>query len=109
MNIAKRRFIAMKARTAQFSPRDASRSSSLKVEPLILRDVSEESAVVFDIGVARDAQRFRRRANARPITISQRAKVIRSGENQGRALAVVGFPEPRRIVKSSPRDLPPAA
>ena len=74
VNIAEFRCRAMKARTAQFCLRDASRSSNLKVEPLILRDVSDESPVVFDIGMARDAQRFRRRANARPIAIQHRAK-----------------------------------
>ena len=109
VNIAEFRCRAMKARTAQFSLRDSSRSSTLKVEPLILRDVSEENPVVFDIGMARDAQRFRRGANTRPISIQHRAKVIRFGESQGHALAVVQSSEPGLMPLSGPYDFPPAA
>lgn len=112
VNIAEFRCRAMKARTAQFSLRDTSRSSNLKVEPLVLVDVSEENPAVFDIGMARDAQRFRRRANMRTVSISQRlkqqAKVIRFNEGEGRAVATLRVAEPWSS-PAGPCDLPPAA
>lgn len=110
VNIADFRCRARKARTAQFTLRVASRSSGLKVvEPLVLRDVSEESRVVFDIGMAREAQRFRRRAAARPISIPQRAKVIRFGESQDRAVVAMRTAEPWPMPQNGPYDFPPAA
>ena len=104
LNIADFRCRAMKARTAQFSLRDASRPTGLRV----VEPASTESPVVFDIGMARDAQRFRHRANARPVSIHQRAKVIRFGDR--RAVAAVAMRAPDVWHAShGPCDLPPAA
>lgn len=104
VNIAEFRCRVMKARTAQFVLRDMSRSAGLRVvEP----SGPVASPVVFDIGMARDAQRFRRRA-ARPISIQRRANVIRFGEPGFRKLAAVNAP-PSWHASNGPYDLPPAA
>jgi len=102
VNIAEFRCRAIRARTAQFSMRDASRSTGLKVvEPA-------GNPVVFDIGMARDAQHLRRRSNIRPISIHRPAKVIRFGEGQRLAAAATRAPE-QWTAHNSPFDLPPAA
>jgi len=109
VNIAEFRCRAVKARISQFPLRDVNRSSAMKVEPLVLRDVSEESAEVFDIGMARDAQRIRRRANLRSGSLPHRANVIRFGESQRRAVAAMQAPQSWRPSQLGPCDLPPAA
>lgn len=108
VNIADFRCRVMKARATYLSLRDAARSSAMKIEPLILRNVSAESPVVFDIGLAREAQRQRRRP-FRAFPLESRAKVIRFGERQSRVLAAVNAPASWPIRSNSPYDFPPAA
>ncbi len=62
---------------------------------------------VFDIGVAREAQRSRQRVIFRPISIQRRAKVIRFHEVPVQAVAQAA---PRWTPPmNGPYDLPPAA
>jgi hypothetical protein len=104
VNIAEFRCRAMRARTAEFSLRIAGRSTGVKVADSSVAD----SPVVFDIGMARDAQRFRR-PNTRPISISHRAKVIRFGEGRRLAAAAMRAPDAWRVPNNGPFDFPPAA
>ena len=105
VNIADFRCRAIKARAAQFSLRDASRPTGLRV----VEPVSADEAVVFDIGMARDSQRFRHRTNTRPIAIQNGAKVIRFGEGRRLAAAALRAPQPLPAHSNGPFDLPPAA
>jgi hypothetical protein len=121
VNIAEFRCRAIKARSAHAFFRAASRPCGLKVvEPSsghLGKDAadethSSETPIVFDIGIAREAQRLRRRPVFRPISIQRRAKVIHFGEAQTRVVAARA-PEswPHSAARSSDGsfDLPPAA
>ena len=105
VNIADFRCRVMKPRTAHFDLRDASRSSGLR----IVDPVSTESAPVFDIEVAREVQRTRRRSVPRPISIQRRGTVIRFSEMRPRAFAAPGTSHAWTAPSHSPYDLPPAA
>lgn len=104
VNIAEFRCRAMRARTAEFPLRLAARPAALKIVAS-----PSDHRIVFDIGVARDSQRFRRRANTRPIAIQNSAKVIRFGE--GRRLAAVALRMSQQLPAhgNGPFDFPPAA
>ncbi|MFZ0395127.1 MAG: hypothetical protein WCF17_08115 [Terracidiphilus sp.] len=104
VNIAEFRCRAIRARTAQFSLRNASRLTGLKV----VQRPAAQCPVVFDIGMARDAQRFRRRANTWPISLERRAKVIRFGESHPMAAAMRAS-QPSPVSRNGPFDFPPAA
>jgi hypothetical protein len=104
VNIAEFRCRAMRARTAEFSLRIASRSTGLKV----VDPSAADNRVVFDIGMARDAQRFRR-PKPQSISIQQRAKVIRFGEGRRLAAAAMHANDGWRVPNNGPFDFPPAA
>lgn len=108
VNIADFRCRARKVRTALFSVRDANRSHGLKVVERADQQEPQESPVVFDIGMAREAQRLRRRA-VRPISIHRHAQVIRFGEIRAQAVAGMRAPASWPAVPDGPYDLPPAA
>ncbi len=118
VNIADFRCRAIKARSAHPSLRGAIGACALNViEPstgqrfLEAKDnaTSSENPTVFDIGLAREAQRLRRRAVCRPIGMKRRATVIRFGDAQARALAGSRTPQPWSPAPEGPSDLPPAA
>jgi hypothetical protein len=114
VNIADFRCRTRKARTAYFSLRDANRSHGLRVvEPAntgedAVEYLSQENPGVFDIGIAREVQRLRRRA-ARPLSIHLRGKVIRFGEMPARAAAAMRAPASWPVSPDGPYDPPPAA
>lgn len=98
-------------RTFHASPRSAKRSHSLTVVESNSKSAAASSAV-FDIGIAREAQRMRHRVVFRPISIQRRAKIIRfSGPSLHTGQPSVEF---NRAASWSgriegPCDLPPAA
>lgn len=104
VNIAEFRCRAMRARAAEFSLRLASRPTGLKLVAF-----PSDNRIVFDIGMARDAQRFRRRATTRPVAIQNGAKVIRFGDHCRVAAAAIRAPRPLPPPSIGPLDLPPAA
>ena len=89
VNIAEFRCRAMRARTAEFSLRLAPRTTGLK----IVASPSDHRSV-FDIGMARDSQRFRRRPAIRPIAIQNGAKIIRFGDERRLAAVAMRAPQP---------------
>lgn len=106
VNIAEFRCRVMRARTAEFSLRLAGRAAGIKV----VEPSPSSNRIVFDIGMARDSQRFRRRTNTRPIAIQDGAKVLRFGEGRRRVAAnAVRAPKSSPIFRNGPFDLPPAA
>ncbi len=104
VNIAEFRCRAMRARTAEFSLRLAPRTTGLK----IVASPSDHRSV-FDIGMARDSQRFRRRPAIRPIAIQNGAKIIRFGDGRRLAAVAMRAPQPLPARSNGPFDLPPAA
>jgi len=66
--------------------------------------VLQEDPMVYDIGIAREAQRLRRRVVFRPVNIQRKAKVLRfrDGPPFRMAESWSGVPE-------GPSDHPPAA
>jgi hypothetical protein len=67
---------------------------------------------VYDIGIARDAQRMRPRVVFRPISIQRRAKVLRfheASEALPRATAIMTASPRWNPAVDGPYDLPPAA
>lgn len=71
---------------------------------LLEEAVLQEDPLVYDIGIAREAQRLRRRVVFRPITIQPKAKVLRFRDQPPFRIAESwsGMPE-------GPSDHPPAA
>ncbi len=80
----------------------------------MLRDaVLQEDPTVYDIGIAREAQRLRYRTVFRPISIQRRAKVLRF-RNEPPVQLKVRVEEgrgagARSCMPEGPHDLPPAA
>jgi hypothetical protein len=71
----------------------------------------QEDPAVYDIGIAREAQRTRHRVVFRPISIQRKAKVLRFRSEE---LVSIGMRvEERRAMESGrpdgPYDFPPAA
>lgn len=108
LNIADFRCRIMKARAAHFSLREASRPTTLKVVDSPAWREESEGPVVYDIGVAREAQRQRRRA-FRPVLMQRRAQVIRFGDNHARAIAAGRGHASWPLSTDGGYDLPPAA
>ncbi len=73
--------------------------------------VVQEDPTVYDIGIAREAQRMRHRSVFRPISIQRKAKVLRFRNEEPVSIRMRA--EERRAVESGrpdgPYDLPPAA
>jgi hypothetical protein len=71
---------------------------------LLREAVLKEDPMVYDIGIAREAQRLRRRVVFRPISIQRKAKVLRFRDEPPFRVAESwsGIPE-------GPSDQPPAA
>lgn len=73
--------------------------------------VVQEDPTVYDIGIAREAQRMRHRAVFRPISIQRKAKVLRFRSEE--PVSIRMRVEERRAVESGrpdgPYDFPPAA
>ena len=88
------------------APEAAQREAELLHEALI-----SENPTVFDIGIAREAQRMRQRMVFRPIAIQRhRANVIRFGEPGVTVMRPKGSSgRLQRAAGSHDRDLPPAA
>lgn len=80
-------------------------------DPKVETHSSAGTGRVCDIGLAREAQRFRRRAVMRPVPIQRRANVIRFGEQK---IQVMRAEErvrvlPWQIQPDDPGDSPTAA
>lgn len=74
--------------------------------------ILQEDPTVYDIGVAREAQRMRSRIVFRPISIQRKAKVLRFNEQvpvQVKMRVEEGRGGFRSGVSEGPYDFPPAA
>lgn len=86
--------------------------SDLQVVSFETADLAQDGDV-YDIGVAREAQRFQHRAAFRPISVPRRAKVLRFRSDAPLQMRI--RTEERRAVEAwagrsgGPYDLPPAA
>ena len=101
-----------RCRDIQFRPlRTAGNTGSVQAGLALVishrQDGSARRQRVYDIGVAREAQRSRRRFLSRPISIQRRAKVLRFHESAASA-TVQTMPRWTPPV-NDPYDLPPAA
>ncbi|KAA6461178.1 hypothetical protein DYQ86_13120 [Acidobacteria bacterium AB60] len=80
---------------------------------IIQEAIVQEDPLVYDIGIARDAQRLRHRAVFRPISIQRKANVLRF-RREAPVPIRMGREERRAMefwsrVPDGPYDLPPAA
>ena len=120
VNIADFRCRAIRARVGRNSSASSERphgfavvESAVADRALMLQEaMTQENPTVYDIGIAREAQRMRPRALFRPICIQRRAKVLRFTNNApvqmmraDAARATKGVPE----YSGGPYDFPPAA
>lgn len=82
----------------------ASGEDKLRERELLQEAVLQEDPTVYDIGIAREAQRLRRRVVLRPVSIQRKAKVLRFRDEPSLRIAELwsGMPE-------DPSDHPPAA
>jgi len=71
---------------------------------LLQEAVLQEDPTVYDIGIAREAQRLRRRVVFRPVNIQRKAKVLRFRDEPPFRMA-----ESWSGVPEGPSDQPPAA
>jgi len=78
-------------------------------ETMMMQDaILQEDPTVYDIGIARQAQRLRYRTVFRPISIQRNAKVLRF-RNELPVQLKVRVEEGRGGMPDGPHDLPPAA
>lgn len=108
VNIAEFRCRAIKLRAGYtFEPSGAAQRGLALVASHARQGGSSRSQRVYDIGVAREAQRTRHRVLFRPMPIQRRAKVLHFHEGEARA-AVQMMPRWNPPM-NGPYDLPPAA
>lgn len=119
INIADFRCRALKSRAARPSFRDTHKhagialvepSSSLELQ--LQQALMQENPEVYDIGIAREAQRTRARIVFRPAPVQRRAKVLRFNGNEPIRMTL-RTDQPREAYRGGtidgPYDLPPAA
>lgn len=114
INIADFRCRAMNIRALRTSPREMRRpngpvpveaSSRSKVQSISLRDAA--ASRVYDIGLAREAQRVGTRVVLRPAAAPRRSNVVRF--HAGPAYDAVQPGRAWNVTSNDPCDLPPAA